>query len=120
MRQQQLSTPWAPAARAYCLPGSVVVKMALGEAPESVPVSTDVRSGYLAAAQALDRGVVDRIVHHFASVMRVTRVHAAAANLHRPGALHLRYNDREQVFGPARTFRVDVRRAHRSWIWLTR
>lgn len=106
--KSSLSMPWAPGARGYCLPGSVVVKMALGEAPDSVPVSSDVRSGRLKAAQSLDRGVVDRIVRHFASAMRVTRVHPAAANLHRPGSLHQRYDDREHVFGPARTFRVDV------------
>jgi subtilisin family serine protease len=82
--------------------------MALGEAPDSVPVSTDVRKGRFTAPQALDGGVVDRIVRHFANTMQVTRVHPAAANLHRPGALHLKYDDREQVFGPARTFRVDV------------
>lgn len=108
MRPQLLAMPWAPGAGAYCLPGSVVLKMALGEAPESVPVSTDVRSGSQAAAQTLDGGVVDRIVRHFADAMRVTRVYAAAANVHRPGSRHRRYDDREQVFGPARTFRVDV------------
>ena len=100
--------PWAPGARAYCLPGSLVLKMGLGEAPETVPASADVRGRRLAAAQALDRGVIDRIVQHFAGGMRVTRVHAAAASLHRPGARHLRFDDREQVFGLARTFRVDV------------
>lgn len=108
MRQTWLSMPWARDSRAYCLPGSLVVKMALGEAPRAVPVSTDVRRGRLAAAQALDGGVVDRIVRHFANTMRVTRVFPAAANLHQPGALHLKYDDREQVFGPARTFRIDV------------
>jgi subtilisin family serine protease len=56
----------------------------------------------------LDGGVVDRIVRHSADSMRVTRVYAAAANVHRPGSLHRKYDDREQVLGPARTFRVEV------------
>jgi subtilisin family serine protease len=82
--------------------------MALGESPESIPATADVRSGRLAAAQSLDGGVVDRIVRHFAGGMRFTRVHAAAASVARPGARHTRFDDREQVFGLARTFRVDV------------
>jgi subtilisin family serine protease len=100
--------PWAPNQRAYCLPGSLIVKMALGEAPESIPVSADVRRGQLAAAQSLDGGVVDRIVRHFAGDVRISRVHAAAATVGRPGARHLGFNDREHVLGLARTFRFDV------------
>ena len=108
MNARQLAMPWAPAQRVYCLPGSVVVKMALGEAPDSIPVSADVRRGQLAAAQSLDGGVVDRIVKHFAGAMRISRVHAAAATVRQPGARHLRFDDREHVFGLARTFRIDV------------
>jgi subtilisin family serine protease len=40
--------------------------------------------------------------------MRITRVYAAAASVHRPGARHKAYDDREQAFGLARTFRIDV------------
>src|SRR4029077_17204878 len=103
-----LAMPWAPSRRMYCLPGSVVVKMVLGEAPEAIPAAADVRPGRLAAAQCLDGGVVDRIVHHFADVMRITRVHAAAANVAQPGYRHLQFDESEQVFGLARTFRIDV------------
>jgi subtilisin family serine protease len=103
-----LAMPWAPSRRMYCLPGSVVVKMALGEAPEAIPAAADVRPGRLTAAQCLDGGVVDRIVHHFADAMRITRVHAAAANVAQPGYRHLQFDESEQVFGLARTFRIDV------------
>mgnify|MGYP003482102564 CR=1 FL=1 len=34
------------------LSGSIVVKMALGEAPESIPVSVDIRRGRLAAGRS--------------------------------------------------------------------
>lgn len=108
MTARHLAMPWAPGQRGYCAPRSVVVKMALGEAPESVPVSADVRTGQLPAARALDGGAVDRIVRHFAGGVRVTRVHAAAATLTTPGTRHLRFNDREHVFGLARVFRIDV------------
>lgn len=108
MTPATLHMPWASSAGGYCLPGAVVLKMALGEAPEAVPVASDVRAGRLAAVPRLDGGVVDRIVRHFAREMRFTRVHPAAASMARPGSRHLRYDEREQVFGLARTFRVDV------------
>jgi len=101
-----LTMPWAPRSRAYCLPGSVVVKLALGEAPESIPVWSDVRRGALAVATSVDGGAVDRIVRRFAGAMRISRMHAAAQP--REGARHRGYDEREQVFGLARTFRLEV------------
>lgn len=111
MKLPRLAMPWAPAGRAYCLPGSVVMKMALGEAPAGIPAAADVRSGRLAAAQGVDGGVIDRIVRHFANGARITRVHASASRLAQPGKQHLNFDDREQVFGLARTFRMEVPRA---------
>ncbi len=108
MNARRLAMPWTSARGAYCLPGNIVVKMALGEAPESIPVSGDVRRGHLAAAQSLDGGAVDRIVRHHAGAMKITRVHGAAAALGKPGPRHLHYDDREQVFGLARTFRFEL------------
>lgn len=102
-----LAMPWA-ASGAYCLPGSLLLKMTLGEAPETIPSGADVRRGRLVAAQSLGFGVIDRLFRHYAGSARVSRVHSAAAALNRPGARHLGFNDREQLFGVARTFRVDV------------
>lgn len=110
MTLPRLAMPWAPSGRAYCLPGSVVVKMALGEAPEAIPASADVGRGRLAAAQSMDGGVVDRIIRHFAGGMRISRVHGAAASVGQAGVRHLRFDDREQVFGLARSFRLEVPR----------
>ena len=106
MSASNMATPWAPHCRAYSLPGSVVVKLALGEAPESIPVWSDVRRGALAAARSVDGGAIDRIVRRHAGAVRIARVHAAAQA--RPGARHRGYDDREQVFGLARTFRLSV------------
>jgi subtilisin family serine protease len=108
MSGPRVATPWAPNSRAYCLPGSLVVKLALGEAPESIPVWADVRRGAFAAASSVDGGAIDRIVRRRAGVVRIARVHAAASS--RPGARHCGYDTREHVFGLARTFRVDVPR----------
>jgi subtilisin family serine protease len=108
MSAHDLKTPWAPRHAAYTLPNAVVLKLALGEAPASIPAAADVRSGLQRAAQTIDGGPIDRIVRHFAGGMRVARVHAAAATLLQPSARHRAFNDREQALGLARTFRVEV------------
>jgi len=107
----RISTPWAPArpgAPAYWRPGRVVVKMMLGEAPEKIPSLADVRHRGVNAAKSLDGGVVDRICEHFGGAMSVAHVHAAAAGLQHPGKRSVHFDDREQVFGLARTFRIDM------------
>jgi subtilisin family serine protease len=108
MTLPSLAMPWAPSLRGYCVPDTVVVKMALGEAPETIPASADIRTGRLSAAQSLDGGVIDRIVRHHAGGVRISRVHSAAAGINQAGCSHLNFDDREQVFGLARTFRFDV------------
>ena len=105
------TAPGAPSrtqARSPRLPGSIVLKMVLGEAPESIPVSADVLRGRLAAAQTLDGGVCDRLIRHYAGAVQISRVHAAARSLAQPGQRHCGFDDREHVFGLARTFRVNV------------
>ncbi|TDA45667.1 peptidase S8, partial [Burkholderia pyrrocinia] len=56
-----LGAPWAsPGERQFSLPTSLLLKLALGEAPEHVPSIRDVTRGALAAAQCIDGGPVDR------------------------------------------------------------
>lgn len=108
MSTPPLAMPWGGSSGAYCLPGSLILKMALGEAPESIPCCADVRPGHRAASQSLGLGVIDRVVKHYAGGIRVSRVHSAAAGLNLPGSRHLGFDDREQIIGVARTFRLDV------------
>jgi subtilisin family serine protease len=105
-----LGMPWAPDRRAYCAPGRLVVKLALGEAPESVPTVRDVRSGALAARWGVDGGPVDRVLSHFSRTVQVVRVHGAAASRGQRGQRHLRFDDLEHATGLARTFEVQVDR----------
>jgi len=114
MKTPRLSTPWAPTlapSQAYWRPGHIVLKMELGESPARIPSAADVRRHGIKAAHSIDGGVVDRIVSHYAGAMAVTHLHAAAAGLKRPGARHVGFDDREHVFGLARTFRIEVPRA---------
>jgi subtilisin family serine protease len=110
MNARQLGTPWAPNASLYSLPGSLVLKLRLGEAPDSVPSQWDVRSRLAAPATTIDGGVIDRLVRHYANGALVTRVHAAAASLGRGGKRHCDFNDQEHVCGLSRTFRLDMDR----------
>jgi subtilisin family serine protease len=105
-----LATPWAPTSRAYSLPGSMLLKLRLGEAPEGVPTQWDVRARRAAPATKLDGGVIDRLIRHYANGAQVARVHAAAASLLKSGERHKNFDDREHAFGLSRTFRVDMDR----------
>jgi subtilisin family serine protease len=91
----------------YCLPGSVVVKMALGEAPEAIPAAADVRPGRLTARNAWTAGwwIASSTISPTPCASPRVR---AAANVAQPGYRHLQFDESEQVFGLARTFRIDV------------
>ncbi|MGE0853683.1 MAG: S8 family serine peptidase [Hyphomicrobiaceae bacterium] len=111
MTLRRLAAPWVPAgSRAYCVPGSVVLKLGLGEAPEGVPARNDVRDGAAEAASALDGGAVDRIIRQRAGHARIARLHTAAANIGRAGRRHRGYDAAEEVSGLARTFMLQVER----------
>jgi subtilisin family serine protease len=107
---RQLSTPWAPSSRSYSLPGSLLLKLRLGEAPEQVPTQIDVRLGTASAATKVDGGPIDRLFRHHASGARFMRVFPAARSLSRNGLRHLDYEDKEHQYGMSRTFRVEMDR----------
>ena len=107
---RHLATPWAPSSMAYALPGSLLLKMHLGEAPEHIPTQQDVKEGSATAASTLDRGPVDRLFRHHASGARIMRVFPAAQSLHRHGVRHESFDDQEHHYGISRTFRVEVNR----------
>lgn len=108
---RQLAIPWAPSTLAYALPGSLLLKMHLGEAPDHVPTQQDVRQGLAAATNTLDGGPIDRQLRHHANSAQITRVFTAAQSLHRHGSRHLGFDDTEHYHGLSRTFRVDFDRA---------
>lgn len=103
-----LAMPWAPGRRAYCVPGRVVLKLALGEAPERIPTARDVITGAYEAPRGVDGGRVDRILAHFSGTVRVVRVHGAARSRGQRGRRHLHFDDLEMATGLARTFRILV------------
>jgi subtilisin family serine protease len=86
----------------------VVLKMALGEAPERIPTARDVRTGACEAPRGVDGGGVDRVLAHFSGGVRVVRVHGAARSRGQAGRRHLDFDDLEMATGLARTFRLEV------------
>src|SRR3954454_14548603 len=106
--RRYLATPWAPSSLAYALPGSLLVKMRLGEAPNEIPTQLDVHRGSAAPATAMDGGAFDRLVRHHADGARITRVFTARRSLTRDGFRHLDFDDKEHAMGLSRTFRLEV------------
>ena len=107
MTLRRLAAPWAPSgSRTYCVPGALILKLALGEAPERVPARNDVRDGAAAAATSIDGGAIDRMLRAHGGGARVARLHTAAAHIGRAGCRNRDYTDAEQVTGLARTFVV--------------
>jgi len=111
---QRLATPWAPASALYSAPGSLILKLTLGEAPDAIPAAADVRRGAQSAAAKTGHGPVDRILRRFSEEVRIARLHTAAAATglatRSLGAGHRGFNDLEHAIGLARTFRVNTER----------
>jgi subtilisin family serine protease len=108
---RRFATPWAPESLAYALPGSLLVKMRLGEAPEQIPTSLDVRQGMAKAAVKMDgQGVFDRLVRAHAHGVQITRLYPAAQSLTRRGARHIGFDDLEHHYGMSRSFRLEMER----------
>jgi subtilisin family serine protease len=108
-RRSSLLMPWARNASLYSAPGRVVLKLAAGETPDSLPCATDIRFGARAPAEKIDGGgPVDRILRQYAGNFRAARVHTAAASLGVPGHGHQRFDDLEVTSGLARTLRVEL------------
>ena len=109
MTLAKLAMSWAAAdERTYCLPTSLLLTVALGEAPETIPSLIDVRHGQVPAASKFDGGPLDRIIGRYAGALRVARVHSAKASWHLPGRRHIHFNALEQITGLARSFMIEV------------
>jgi subtilisin family serine protease len=100
--------PWAHRWGVYSTRGSLILKLALGHAPEEVPAWIDVRSGRRQPVHRIDVPSVDRALQHFSAGVEISRVHASARGLGVPGDRHRGFDETEQSIGLSRTFQVDV------------
>ena len=108
MNHRHLSTPWAHRCDLYSPPGSLILKIMLGEAPQAIPTALDVRFGVERAAGRLQIGAVDRVLNHFATRVHITRVYSAATAWRGNGRGRHQFDDLEHALGLSRTFRVNA------------
>jgi subtilisin family serine protease len=106
----QLAMPWARECGLYSAPGSLILKLALGEDPDAIPASVDVRRGASAPARKTGHGSIDRLLGRHAGDVNITRVHGAASSVGRAGGHHRRFDDLEITTGLSRTFRIEAGR----------
>lgn len=108
MHHSHLIPPWVERSYPVSKPGSIILKLPLGEAPEEIPSVPDVRIGACQAASHTRLEPVDHVLTHFSDQVQVARVFTAAANVGLIGERHRGFNDLEQILGLSRTFRVEV------------
>ena len=99
----------SPPPRQHISPTSLIIKLAPGETPESIPTVRDVARGNQEAADSLDnKGPIDRITANIAGNFRAARLFPAAAHPPSPGRLHVGYDSIEQSTGMAATLMMRV------------
>ena len=93
----------------HSAPTSLLLRLALGETPDSIPTVRDVSRRTQAAALSIDgEGPIDRITNCLAGQFRAARLFPAAAHPPSPGATHLGYDGIEQSTGMAGTLMLRV------------
>ncbi len=108
MTIRALGMPWGGAGeRQYCLPTSLLVKLAPGEVPDHLPALRDVAHGLATAAGALDGGPIDRVLGAHAGAFRAARLFGAASD-HGPGYGHCGYDTLEHSTGLSRSLLLRV------------
>ncbi|MFL0355810.1 S8 family peptidase [Erythrobacter sp. GH1-10] len=104
-----LAAAWnSPEDKQYSLPGAVMLKMALGEAPQDIPALREVSRKKLSAATSIDGGPIDRITSELAGGFRACRLHSAAASLGAGNGDREQFDPIEEATGLARTFVMRV------------
>ena len=90
-------------------PTSVLLKLAVGEASETIPTLRDIsRRTQIAPASIDDHGPIDRITNRLAGQFRAARLFPAAAHPPSPGATHLGYDGVEHSTGIAGSLMLRV------------
>jgi subtilisin family serine protease len=104
----RLAQPWARPGSAYSIPGTLVVKLRLGEAPEHLPSLTDVRRNVREQASFLNVEAVDRILKHFTDECWVSRLHSSMSAWEKENDREDGFDDVEHAIGLSRTLHLEV------------
>ncbi len=103
----RLVQPWAHRAGTFAVPGSLLVRLKLGEIPDGLPCALDVRCGAARPAESTQHNVIDRVVKSFGGVVMVSRLHAAAQALRSVSKRHRGYSAAEELSGISRVLKFD-------------
>lgn len=86
----------------------LVLTLAAGEGPTTMPAQLDVLVGAARAAPRITGGRLDRVVTSEAGAFRASAVYHARRNLGRVGSRGQGYDDVEEAFGLSRTYRIEL------------
>ncbi len=100
----RLAQPWARAGSAYSIPGTLVIKLRLGEVPEHLPSLMDARRNVREQASFLKVEPVDRILKHFTDDCWVSRLHSSMAAWKKADDGEEKFDDVEHAIGLSRPF----------------
>lgn len=103
-----LAQPWARPGSAYSIPGTLVIKLSLGEGPEHIPALLDVRRNAREPASFFDVEPVDRLLKKFTDECHVARLHASSSSWDKPGQGEEGFDDIEHAIGLSRIFHLEV------------
>ena len=93
----------------HASPTSLMLKLAIGEVPDTMPTVRDVSRRNQDAAISIDGdGPVDRITRQLAGGFRAARLYPAAAHPPAAGRLHINYDAVEHATGMAGTLMLRV------------
>jgi len=104
----RLAQPWSRAGSSYSVPGTLILKLRLGEAPENLPSLTNVRRNIRDQQSFLNVEPVDRILKHFTDDCWVSRLHASRSAWRAPEGVGDEYDDVEHALGMSRTLHMEV------------
>ena len=101
--------PWAHRSGAYALPTSLLVRLRLGEVPDSIPSLLDVRRRAAQPAETTGHAALDRVARTFGGgTVHVSRLHGAARALRMVGRRNRGYSEDEEISGISRVLRFEV------------
>ena len=104
----RLAQPWAQAGNSYSIPGTLVIKLRLGEAPDHLPSLVDVRRNIRDQESFVKIEPIDRILKHFTDTCWVSHLHASRTAWNTPDASSNEFDDVEHAIGMSRTLHLEV------------
>jgi subtilisin family serine protease len=105
---RRLAQPWARSGAGYSIPGTLILKLRLGEVPDDIPPRLDVQRYFKDSHSFLDVEPVDRILKHFTDECRTSLLHSPRTAWSESGPSTLHFDDVEHAIGLSRTLYLEI------------